>query len=101
MAEARVQPVPWVWRVSQAGDAWRVESHTGRQTMVKEALLDEHGRLFLVTELGPGIVHSLDMDAAGDAVGRGNWSPRDVRFADLPRALGYRLSPSSGDDERR
>ena len=42
--------------------------------------------MFLRTDLGFGIVHTLDMEAAADAVEHGLWVPRDIRFAELPAA---------------
>ena len=62
-----------------------------------EAFVDEVGRLFLASDLGLGIVHTLDMDVASDAVERGVWQPREARFAALVERFGYRLSPAAGD----
>jgi hypothetical protein len=87
-----LEAAPWVWRV--ADDA-RIESHTGRAALVASALLDEAGRLFLATDLGLGIVHTLDMEAASDAVTRGAWQVEEVRFETLPGRFGYTLSPAA------
>jgi hypothetical protein len=62
---------------------------------VLSAWLDQHGRLFLATPTGLGLVRSLDMDAAADAVNDGAWIPQEVDFADLPRRFGYQLSPQA------
>jgi hypothetical protein len=86
---------PWVWRLAGTGGECRVESHTGSEALVEQAMLDEHGRLYLLTDLGLGIVHSLDMDAAADAIERGTWTPHEVRFDELPSRFGYRLSPAA------
>ena len=45
-----------------------MQSHTGRTAQVQDAWLDERGRLFLRTDIGFGLVHSLDMEAASDAL---------------------------------
>jgi hypothetical protein len=50
--------------------------------------------LFLDTDLGLGVVRSMDMDAAASAVEAGLWVPQDVAFADLPVRFGYQLVPS-------
>ena len=83
---------PWVWRVDAAGG---LESHTGRAARYEAALLDEAGRLFVATDLGLGLVHTLDMAAAGEAVASGAWQVEEVRFASLPARYGYRLSPAA------
>ncbi len=38
---------------------------------MQQSLLDESGRLYLVTDLGLGLVHTSDMAQAADAVERG------------------------------
>ncbi|OSZ71766.1 DUF2946 family protein [Hydrogenophaga sp. IBVHS1] len=81
---------PWVWRLQPDGG---VLSHTGLATPVHESLVDENGLLYLVTELGPGLVHTADMALAAEAVESGQWTPRDVRAADLPNRFGFVLSP--------
>ncbi len=91
-----LEAAPWVWRLEATGGTPAVTSHTGRPATVHSAWLDEHGRLFLATDLGLGIVHTLDMETAADAVERGLWEPRETRFAELPARFGYRLSPAAG-----
>jgi len=86
-----LEVAPWVWRVAE--DA-RIESHTGRAARYASALLDEAGRLFLATDLGLGIVHTLDMEAASEAVARGAWRVEEVRFESLPGRFGYVRSPA-------
>ncbi len=55
--------------------------------------LDENGRLFLQTDIGFGLVHSLDMGLAADAVEQGLWTPGTMDFAAMPARFGYRLRP--------
>jgi hypothetical protein len=55
--------------------------------------LDEHGRLFIDTERGLGIVHTQDMHLAARAVELGVWQPRELPFADLPARFGFVLRP--------
>ena len=84
--------------VAEAQDGragWRVQTHTGRDAgRVSGAYTDENGRLFLDTEAGFGLVRSLDMDAAADAVMAGLWTPQAVSFDSLPQRHGYCLSPA-------
>jgi len=90
-----IEAAPWVWRVQAAGGAAGAEllSHTGRAAAYESAWLDENGRLFVATDIGLGLVHSLDMDAAADQVESGRWTVGEVRFSELPGRFGYRPSP--------
>lgn len=83
---------PWVWRLQPDGN---VLSHTGRPARVQATLLDEHGRLYLDTDLGPGLVHSADMVLAADAVEEGGWKPVEVRADELPGRFAYVRSPQA------
>lgn len=87
-----LEAAPWVWRV--APDR-AVSVHDGRPARVQAVFVDEQGRVFLRTDLGFGIVHTLDMVAVADAVEAGDWAPEPVRGADLPRREGYLLSPQA------
>jgi len=86
---------PWVWRLAPGGASPAITSHTGREARFESAWLDEHGRLFLATDLGLGLVHTLDMETAAGAVESGAWAPQDTRFDELPARFGYRLSPAA------
>lgn len=87
-----LEVTPWIWRV---GPDAEVASHCGRRAQVKGCLLDEQGRLYLDTELGFGLVHTMDMALAAEAIERGLWSPEDVRAADLPQRFHYVTSPAT------
>ncbi len=93
-----LEAAPWVWRLEAAGaDAatpWRVHSHTGLPATVQGSWLDEHGRLFLATDIGYGIVHTLDMGIAAQAVEAGAWQPEELPFAEMPARFGYVLRPA-------
>ena len=86
-----LEATPLVWRVE--ADA-SVHDHTGRPARVQRCLLDELGRLYLETDTGFGLVHTMDMGQAADAVEAGLWVPQDVTFPDLPARYGYCLSPN-------
>ena len=89
-----LEAAPLVLGVERGAGAFVVTSHTGTLAQrVDDCFLDEFGRLFLATDAGLGIVRSLDMDAASDAVEAGLWQPREVRFAELPERFGFVLSP--------
>ena len=82
---------PWVWRIDGSGT---VLAHTGSTAArVKECLLDEDGRVYLATEKGLGLVHSLDVPQVARHVEAGLWTPKYVSAATLPTLYGYQLSP--------
>jgi len=86
-----LEAAPWVWRL--AAD-FGVTSHTGLAATPASAWTDEHGRLFLDTDLGFGLVHSMDMGVAADAVEQGLWRPAELPFAAMPARFGYTLRPA-------
>ncbi|MEO6897603.1 MAG: DUF2946 family protein [Caldimonas sp.] len=92
-----LEAAPWVWRLQADPSAPGVivTSHTGLPACEDEVFLDESGRLFLASDIGLGLVHTLDMGIAGDAVERGEWKPRDIEFATLVARAGYCLSPAA------
>jgi hypothetical protein len=85
-----LEAAPWVWRIAQDGS---VSSHTGLPAQVRSAWLDEPGRLFLDTDLGFGLVHTLDTGLAVDAIESGRWVPESLPFAAMPERFGYVLQP--------
>ena len=71
------------------------EVHTGEPARVVSRCVDEAGRLYLLTDLGFGLVHSADMLDAAARVEAGEWVPATVRAADLPQRHGYVQSPAA------
>lgn len=86
---------PWIWRVD---DDYSVSTHTGLPAQVRRCLLDEMGRVYLETDAGFGLVHSLDMVYAADAIESARWSPEPVSAAALPERYGFVLSPQAAHD---
>jgi hypothetical protein len=94
-----LEAAPYVWRLQTEGGAGAAAeptavSHTGLPGRVRSSWIDENGRLFLDTDVGFGIVHTLDMHAAADAVERGAWQPQSARFEELVERFGYCLRPA-------
>ena len=85
-----LEATPWVWRINHD---LSVSAHTGRPARVQRSVLDEHGRLYLDTEIGFGLVHSMDMGQAADAVEQGLWVLQDMDARELPARFGYVRSP--------
>lgn len=86
-----LEVAPLIWRVQEDGS---VRSHTGQEVQVSQAIVDDQGRVFLMTDLGLGLVHTQDMLHVAEAVERGVWAPEPVEAVDLPARFGYVLSPA-------
>ena len=86
-----LEAAPWVWRI---GADSSVTSHSGRAAVPGVCVLDEQGRLYLETDIGFGLVHTLDMELAADAVEAQHWVPTVALFETLPGRFGYRLRPA-------
>ena len=89
----QLEAAPLVWRVSWPGEALHVQSHTGARTDVHGCYLDQHGRLFLDSALGFGVVHSQDVLDASRAIELGVWTPQTLAFEQMPARFGYVLRP--------
>lgn len=87
-----LEATPWVWRVADDG---AVAAHTGTPVQVQQALLDEEGWLYLLTDLGLGLVHTQDMGRAAHALEQGQWPLQEVSRADLPRRFAFNPSPQA------
>ena len=87
-----LEATPFVWRVDGAPD-FEVTAHTGQVAITQRCIIDEHGRVYLETALGFGLVHTQDMLQAADAIERGLWVPQEVLAKDLQTRFGYVRSP--------
>jgi hypothetical protein len=93
-----LEAAPWVWRLSrreEGDEVPAVATHTGLDAVVTSAWLDESDRLFLDTDRGFGLVHSLDVGIAADAIEAGRWPLDRMAFDQMPSRFGYRLSPQA------
>lgn len=81
---------PWVWHIQPDG---RVRSHTGELAQVQQCVLDEQGWVYLLTDLGFGLVHSQDVALAADALQAGRWPLVELQREALPSHFGYQSSP--------
>ena len=86
-----LEATPLVWRIDAAPD-FPVTAHTGQPARVQRCIVDEHGRLYLDTDIGFGLVHTLDMIHASEAIEQGLWVPTEVATRELPQR--FRSSPS-------
>lgn len=86
-----LERTPYIWRLQPDG---RVLAHTGQEAgAVQQSLVDESGHLYLVTDLGIGLVHTSDMEAAAEEVASGHWMPEPVAEAAIDDRWGFVRSP--------
>ena len=87
-----LEATPYIWRVGAAPE-FDVTAHTGQAAIAQRCITDQHGRVYLETALGFGLVHTQDMLHAADAIERGLWVPQEMLAHDLPQRFGYVRSP--------
>lgn len=87
-----LEAAPYIWRIGIDGG---VCSHTGRSAAVKSAVVDDQGRVYLATDIGFGLVHTLDVEAAADAIEQGRWPVQEMPAARLPARFGFVRSPDA------
>jgi hypothetical protein len=57
--------------------------------------MDEEGRVYLLTDLGFGLVHTQDVALAADAVQAGLWTLEEMVAQHMPERFAYVTSPKS------
>ena len=87
-----LEATPWVWRL--AAD-FGIAGHTGRPAVLRQCVVDETGRVYLDTDIGFGLVHTLDVATAAEALEQGVWQVDEMAAQELPQRYGYRRSPAS------
>ena len=86
-----LEATPWVWRI--ASD-YSLLAHTGASTQCQRCFSDEHGKVYLLTPLGFGLVHSWDVALAAKALETGHWALEDAQQLELPARFGFIQSPA-------
>jgi hypothetical protein len=85
-----LEVTPWVWRMQPDGS---LLSHTRREVLYQSSWLDDAGWLYLETDLGFGLMHSMDMLEAVQKIESEEWLPQNISRMDLQKSFGYFLSP--------
>ena len=85
-----LEDTPWIWRLQPDS---RVLTHTGTEVQTQDSLLDESGRLYLVTDVGVGLVHSADIALAAEWIEAGRWTPTPIDHAGLPSRWNFVRQP--------
>lgn len=86
-----LEATPWIWRI--ASD-FAVQAQTGAVTQGLRCLSDEIGRVYLVTPLGLGLVHSWDVSTVAQALEQGHWTLEQVSVDDLSKQFRFVVSPA-------
>jgi hypothetical protein len=87
-----LEATPWIWRLQPDG---AIQSHTGESSRMQRCIVDEHGRLYLDTEQGFGLVHTQDVLQAAELIETGLWVPQEVATKQLPERFAYVRSPQA------
>ncbi len=85
---------PWVWRVEPHSSHFELRSHTGQIAALESSLQDETGRLYFKTDLGLGVVHSMDMWPALQLLELGGIHPSNIEQKELSALFNYVRSPA-------
>ena len=91
-----LEATPYIWRVGGAPD-FDVTAHDCQVAIAQRCFIDQHGRVYLETALGFGLVHTQDMLQAADAIEQGLWVPQEVLAGDLQGRFGYVRSPQTAN----
>ncbi len=86
-----LEAAPFIWRLQPDG---QVQAHTGALAMPEACIVDEHGRVYLMTALGLGLVHSQDVGLVADALEQGRWPQQALQAASLAQRFGFVPSPA-------
>lgn len=90
-AYVELEAAPLVWRIEADRS---IVSHHGQPTQPTACVVDEAGKLYLNSDIGFGIVHSLFVAQAADIIEAGTWTPEDAEAQSLPTRFGFVLSPA-------
>jgi hypothetical protein len=93
-----LEATPWVWRLHSDGT---IQSHTGSSARMQRCIVDEHGRLYLDTEQGFGLLHTQDVVYAADFIETGLWVPQELPTRELPSRFGYVRSPQQVQEKTK
>ncbi len=100
-----LEVAPLILRLQVDGQGARWSTHTGAHCEPRQAWLDGRGRVWLGTQAGPGLLHSLDMvllepwlDDSLSSLrlpGGAALELQPLDAADIEERLGFRASPSA------
>ena len=91
-----LEATPWIWRISENKV---IQAQTGANTSYRQAWVDARGHVYLETDLGIGLVHTLDVEQVADALEAGLWTVMDIEQSALAKSFGFVPSPFAMHEE--
>lgn len=85
-----LEATPYIWRIASG---LSVTAQTGQPARLLECLSDQEGKVYLNTDLGFGLVHSLDVELVAQALEERRWTLKDVDSQTLDAQYGFVRSP--------
>ena len=86
-----LEVTPWILRFDSE---LRVITHTEQPVKATKAYTDELGRAYLLTQLGLGLVHSMDMEYFADELEKKRWPLNEIVTNELEQKFRYLKSPA-------
>ena len=87
-----LEVTPYIWRLEEDGTP---VAQTGERSPARACLMDEQGRVYISTELGVGLLHSLDVPMAAKTIEEGIWHIENCVAQELQREYKFNISPQS------
>ena len=81
---------PFVWRLSSD---FKLTSQTGQEASAQICFTDQTGRVYFQTDLGFGLLHTLDVAMAAEGLENHLWLLETIDCFDMPSQFGFTLSP--------
>ena len=81
---------PFVWRLSSD---FKLTSQTGQETSAQTCFTDQTGRVYFQTEMGFGLLHTLDVAKAAEGLEKDLWPLESMETSEMPSRFAYTLSP--------
>jgi len=83
---------PFVWRMSSD---FKLTAQTGQEAIAQTCLTDQSGRVYFQTDMGFGLLHTLDVAKAADGLEKDLWPLESMETLEMPRRFAYTLSPEA------
>jgi len=81
---------PFVWRMSSD---FKLTAQTGQEANAQICFTDHLGRVYFQTDMGFGLLHTLDVAKAAEGLEMQLWPLESMDAAEMPRRFGFSLSP--------
>lgn len=85
-----LEATPWVWRINSD---FTILAQTGVITQCLRCITDDAGRVYLLTPLGIGLVHTLDVPLVATALELGQWTLDCTPEASIADQFSFIKSP--------